>query len=76
MELNQEKEKDMAMIQAELDYEEMRNDTMIDLTNLQVFLSIIFLSTQIVFIVCIINEFILNGKKGLMKGTSKTSSPT
>ena len=31
---------------------------MFDLTELQVFLSIIFLSTQIVFIVCIIDEFV------------------
>ena len=60
------------MIKVELHYKEMRNSPMIDLTKLQVFLSIIFLSTQIVFIVCIIDELSMNGKKGMMKGMPDT----
>ena len=42
---------------------------MFDLTELQVFLSIIFLSTQIVFIVCIIDEFVDEWKERWMPDT-------
>ena len=51
VELNEEKKRDDDMIEVELNEEKKRDDNMVDWTKPHIFLSIMVLSTQIVFIV-------------------------